>query len=82
MNELKYIIFNYDEINKINFDEVKETSVDTLRKSIDETKTFIKYEGQMSNSVINLLTKSREYNQQEVLEILSTNEWFIPQEMS
>jgi hypothetical protein len=82
MNELKYIIFNYEEINKINFNEVKETSIDTLRKSIDETKTFIKYEGHMPNSVINLLTKSREYNQQEILEILSSDEWFIPQEMS
>jgi hypothetical protein len=82
MNELKYIIFNYDEINKINFNDVKETSIDTLRKSIDETKTFIKYDGDMPNSIINLLTKSREYNQQEMLEILSSDEWFIPQEMS
>ena len=81
MNDLKYVIFECNEINKINFNEVKETSSETLRKSIDGTKTFIKYEGEIPNSIIDLLTKSIEHTQQEMLDILSTDEWTISQEL-
>jgi len=77
MNNLKYVIFECNEINKIDFNEVKETSSETLRKSIDGTKTFIKYEGEIPNSIIDLLTKSIEHTQQEMLDILSTDEWKI-----
>ena len=42
MSELKYVIFDVSEVWKIDFDEVMETSIDTLRKSNDETKTFVK----------------------------------------
>jgi hypothetical protein len=38
----KYIIFSTSELDKINFDEVLETSAETVRKSVDETKTFVK----------------------------------------
>ena len=81
MDELKYIIFECNEINKIDFNEVKETSSETLRKSIDGTKTFIKYEGEIPNSIIDLLTKSIEHTQHEMLNILSTDEWTISQEL-
>ena len=40
----KYIIFSVDEIDKIDFNTIQETSVDTLRKSVDGTKTFIKWD--------------------------------------
>ena len=81
MDELKYIIFECNEINKIDFNEVKETSSETLRKSIDGTKTFIKYYGEVPNSIINLQTKSIEHTQHEMLNILSTDEWTISQEL-
>ena len=38
--DLYFMIFSVSELNKINFDEVLQTSIDTVRKSIDETKTF------------------------------------------
>ena len=38
-----YVMFNVSEISNIDFSEVLEDSVDTLRKSIDGTKTFVKY---------------------------------------
>lgn len=40
----KYIIFNTSELNVINFEEVMETSADTVRKSVDQTKTFVKWD--------------------------------------
>lgn len=39
-----YIIFNVSEIDKIDFNQVLETSPETLRRSVDGTKTFIKWD--------------------------------------
>jgi hypothetical protein len=75
MSELKYVIFDFSEADKINFSEVKEDSIETLRKSVDGNKTFVKYEGTMPECVNDLLTKSREYYNIEILEILATEEW-------
>lgn len=75
MVDLKYVIFDFSEVDKINFNEVKEDSIDTLRKSVDGTKTFVKYEGNMPESVNQLLSKSIEYYNFEFLQILGTEEW-------
>ena len=73
-----YVIFNSSELDKIDFNQVMETSIDTVRKSVDETKTFVKYEGDMPSSVTSLTTKSQEYSHNEILLILSTPEWTDP----
>jgi hypothetical protein len=39
----RYLIIPSSIKNQINFNEVMETSVDTLRLSVDGTKTFVKY---------------------------------------
>ena len=78
MENRKYIIFNVSELDKINFYEVQETSVDTVRKSVDETLTFVKYDGEeMPPSVSSLTTKQGPYTQTEILEIINTSEWII-----
>jgi hypothetical protein len=78
MENRKYVIFNVSELDKINFYEVQETSVDTIRKSVDETLTFVKYDGdEMPPSVSSLTTKQGPYTQTEILEIISTPEWVI-----
>jgi hypothetical protein len=71
----RYVIFDVAELNLINFNEVLETSADTVRKSIDNTKTFVKYYGDMPASVAVLMTKSQEYTHDEILSILSTSLW-------
>ena len=38
-----FMIFNVSELGSVNFNEVLETSQDTVRKSVDETKTFVKF---------------------------------------
>lgn len=71
-----YIIFNVSELNKIDFSQVFETSVETVRKSVDETLTFVKYAtDEMPSSVASLDTKQGPYSHEEILEILSTPEW-------
>jgi hypothetical protein len=73
--DYKYIIFDLSEIDKINFEQVMETSVETLRLSVDGTKTFVKWIGDTPSSIDSLTTKSQVYNNVEILSILDTNEW-------
>lgn len=78
MDDRRYVIFDYSEVNKINFLQVMETSADTLRKSVDNSKTFVKYDGVMPSSVNSLISKSQEYTHSEIITILSTSEWTTP----
>jgi hypothetical protein len=74
-----YVIFNVSELNKIDFSQVFETSVETVRKSVDETLTFVKYAtDEMPSSVASLETKQGPYSHTEILEILATPEWTDP----
>lgn len=77
----KFMIFNVSEIDQIDFSQVLETSKDTLRKSLDGTKTFVKWEGTIPTSVSNLSTKEGPYTYQEILSILSTPFWTNPNPM-
>jgi hypothetical protein len=71
-----YVIFNVSELDKIDFSQVFETSVETVRKSVDETLTFVKYvTDEMPSSVASLETKQGPYSHEEILEILLTPEW-------
>jgi hypothetical protein len=74
----RFVIFNVTELNKIDFNQVFETSIDTVRKSVDETKTFVKYDMPMPSSVSSLTSKSQEYTYDEILNILATPEWNKP----
>jgi len=74
-----YVIFNVSELDKINFSQVFETSIETVRKSVDETLTFVKYAtDEMPSSVASLDTKQGPYSHTEILEILATPEWTDP----
>ena len=74
----RFVIFNVTELNKINFNQVFETDADTVRKSVDLTKTFVKYDMPQPSSVASLTSKSQEYTYDEILTILSTPEWISP----
>ena len=74
----KFMIFSVTELDQIDFTQVCETSADTVRKSIDGTKTFVKWEGLMPECVSELTTKEGPYTYEEILEILATEEWSAP----
>lgn len=79
-SEREFMIFNISELSSINFDEVLETSADTVRTSIDGTKTFVKWQSQnIPSSVSALQTKQGPYTYEEMLSILSTSEWQNPE---
>jgi hypothetical protein len=73
-----FMIFNVSELPNIDFTTVLETSIDTVRKSVDETKTFVKWDGEMPECVSTLTTKEGPYTYDEILTILSTSEWTKP----
>lgn len=74
----RFVIFNVTELNQIDFTQVFETDINTVRKSVDETKTFVKYDMPQPSSVAGLTTKSQEYTYDEFLVILDTPEWTAP----
>ena len=74
----RFVIFDITELSQIDFFQVYETSADTVRKSIDRTKTFVNYDLPQPSSVAALTTKSVEYNYDEILQILSGPEWLPP----
>jgi hypothetical protein len=77
-----YVIFNVFELNKIDFNQVYETSIETVRKSLDETLTFVKYrDEEMPSSVASLDTKVGPYSHAEILEILNGPEWTDPNQL-
>ena len=75
------MIFNVSELPQIDFTQVQETSIDTVRKSVDQTKTFVKWDGEIPSSVSSLTTKEGPYTYDEMLVILSTEEWTDPNPM-
>lgn len=75
----EFMIFNVSELSTINFNEVLETSAETVRKSVDGTKTFVKWDGiAIPPSVEALTTKEGPYTYSEILAILNTPEWTDP----
>ena len=74
----RFMIFDTSELNQIDFDQVLEISSDTVRKSVDQTKTFVKWDGAMPVCVRSLTTFEGPYTYDEIIPILLTSEWTTP----
>jgi hypothetical protein len=73
-----YCIINVEDVEKINFADVMQTSPKSMRRSIDGTKTFVKYEGDQPDCLFAIagnLTGLPEYTHEEIVEILDGPEW-------
>ena len=79
-NDRNYLIIPTTEVSKVDFTQVCETSAETLRKSVDETKTFIKWDGEAPAFVADIVGAEGPYTHAEILEILSGAEWTTPME--
>jgi len=89
-NNRHYIIFDCTELGTIDFNQVIETSINTVRKSVDESQALVKYDYNIyldENGVENftipasveaLTTKSQPYSYEEILTILSGPDWTDP----
>ena len=78
-DQRQFMIFNISELSSVDFTQVLETSAETVRKSVDETKTFVKWDGETIPSCVeNLTTKEGPYTYEEIIAILATPEWTDP----
>lgn len=66
-----FVILDSSEVGIIDFDQVMERSVNTLRYSLDGTKTFVKFEGDTPS----FLEGKTQYSYSEILTILASPEW-------
>ena len=49
-----YVIYDMTNVASIDFSQVEETSQDTLRLSLDETKTVLKFTGETPSFLVGL----------------------------
>ena len=66
-----YVIYNMSEVDKIDFSLVEQTSIETLRISIDGTLTVLKFQGDKPS----FLEGVKQYNHSEIYAIMRTPEW-------
>ena len=74
-NTRQYLIFPTTELSKVDFTQVLETSEETVRKSVDKSKTFVKWTDEQPSFISNLVGSEGPYTHEEIMEILSTEEW-------
>lgn len=69
-----YVIIDASEVSSVNFDQVLETSPETLRFSVDGTKALLKFVGDTPS----FLEGKTQYTHSEMLTILAGEEWTTP----
>ena len=67
----KYVIINASEVGTVDFSQVIETSANTLRYSLDDSKTFVKFEG----STPSFLSGKTQYNHSQICTVLDGADW-------
>jgi len=73
-----YVIIDASEVANVDFDQVQETSAETLKYSVDGTKTFVKFEGDTPSFLIG----EPQYDHAGILNILAGAEWSVSEEPS
>lgn len=66
-----YCIIDSGDVSSVDFDQVFETSENTLRYNNEETQTFVKYEGAKPRFLYGKDT----YTHSQILEILAGSDW-------
>mgnify|MGYP003628305675 CR=1 FL=1 len=76
MTKLTYVILEAEDVSHIDFNQVVETNIDTLRYSVDGTKAIVKFKG----ATPDFLVGKTKHTHEEILIIVGTSEWNKPQE--
>lgn len=77
-NELTYAIISIDDLPKVDFSQVGETSQDTIRKSLDLTKFVLKWSLEPTFIKDEIIVPIEKLNHEETLLLMATNEWSEP----
>lgn len=68
---MNYTILNTEELNSVNFDQVLETTVNTIRYNNAKTKFLLKFEGKTPA----FLVGKELYTYESIMSILNSPEW-------
>jgi len=70
-----YVIIDAEDVSSVDFSQVCETSAETLRYSTDNSKTFVKFIGEVTPSFLDGKTQ---YSHSEILAILNDEDgiWY------
>lgn len=79
-NGLTYVTLSVTEIPQLDFSQIEQTSVETLRMSVDGTQTIVKWVSDQGvpSCITSLTTKSAYMTHDEALALTATPEWSIP----
>ena len=69
-----YVIIDASEVSFVDFNQVLETSADTLRYNLAGTQTFVKFEGDTPSFLVGKTANTHP----EMLTILSGSDWTNP----
>ena len=79
MDNLRYIVFDTKDLDKVDFSTIKEDEPQTLVYSLDGTKTFIHWEdGKEPAFIADIPSKSDYLTNDEMIQILMGTDWTIP----
>jgi hypothetical protein len=68
---MKYVTILAQEVSGVNFNQVLETSADTLRYSLDNNQVLLKFEGETPS----FLAGKQLYNYEEIMDTLNSPTW-------
>tara|TARA_R110000824_G_scaffold14378_19_gene61300 strand:- start:373 stop:615 length:243 start_codon:yes stop_codon:yes gene_type:complete len=68
----KYVIINASEVGTVDFSQVHETSASTLRYSLDDSQTFVKFDGDTPS----FLNGKTQYTHSEIRTVLAGTDWY------
>lgn len=82
-NANTYVIVNISEINNIDYSQVLQTSANTVRKNIEQTRFILKYSGSKpaiiqdldNNNKLYTYSGSKYFTHPQILNIISNIEW-------
>ena len=84
-NNREFMIIDSSQVSAINFEQVLETSIETLRYSVDKTLTFVKWDNVITpngipSSIADIPEQYKQgpYTYEEILNILATPTWSAP----
>ena len=70
----KYVIIEASEVSSVDFSQVLETSVDTLRYNLAGTQALLKFDGDTPS----FLEGKTQYTHSEIVKVLQGEDWSEP----
>ena len=75
LNNLTYATISIDDLPKVDFDQVSQTSNETIRRSLDFTMFVLSWDRTPTFIVDELIIPIGNYSHAEILELMLTEEW-------